>query len=181
MQTYITSLLNKERLLTFAMLLFYVCMTTTAQAMQNKDKHNLSKLEMSIINHEGVSPFAYFDDKGYITIGIGKNIDRQSQTGLSTDEMIYLMRHDIRECEKELVNYDWYNNTHGARKDVLTELCYNMGLPKMKTFKKMISSLHKKDYNEAASQLINSKWTSQVGIRRATNMSYQLKSGEYYD
>jgi lysozyme len=42
---------------------------------------------------------------------------------------------------------------------------FNMGLPKMKAFKKMNKAIKDRDWNEAANQMIDSKWYRTVPNR----------------
>lgn len=178
MRTCITWFYSKKLHLISVMLLFSL-LTSNLIASDIKDAH-LSSLEISIINHEGMSPYAYTDTTGNITVGIGKNIDQKSQLGLSTREMVFLLREDIRECVLELTPYKWYASQTQARKDALVELCYNIGMPRLLKFKKMISALDNHNFKLASEELLNSKWKTQVGRRRSNALANQIKNGVYY-
>lgn len=140
---------------------------------------DLTELEKSLIEHEGASSYAYTDTRGYITVGVGKNIDPRSHTGLTTEEMVYLMRNDIAECRKELTGHPWYDGLDFVRKDIIVELCYNMGLPILNKFHKMKSALEKKNYGEASKQLLDSLWAKQVGKHRSNTLAKRLITGQY--
>jgi lysozyme len=140
---------------------------------------DLSPLEESLIEHEGASSYAYTDTRGYITIGVGKNVDPRSHVGLTTEEMVYLMRNDIAECKKELMGHPWYDGLDFVRKDIIVELCYNMGLPTLNKFYKMKAALERRDYKDAAKELLDSLWAKQVGKHRSNTLAQRLISGKY--
>jgi lysozyme len=54
-----------------------------------------------LVKHEGIRNKPYEDSVGVLTIGVGRNLD---DVGLSHDEIYYLLKNDIRRCEKELDN-----------------------------------------------------------------------------
>ena len=65
-----------------------------------------------------------------------------------------------------------------VRQFVLVDMCFNMGLGKLCTFKKMLSAMANGDYYTAANEALASKWAVQVG-RRARELAEMLKTGEY--
>lgn len=170
----ILSLSNKRRFLIVTILL-----SVTSRLLAVQPDLTLTPLEASILAHEGKSSYAYRDTMGYLTIGIGKNIDRRSRVGLEYDEMLLLLRDDIEDCKDQLNAYDFYSSQNAVRKDVLIELCYNMGIPVLLKFKKMIKALSVKDYSEASYQLLDSKWAAQVGRRRSSVLAERILSGTY--
>lgn len=161
------------------MIIFCLLKNSCATTLTDIRDIELSPLEKSIIKHEGVSPYVYKDTGGIYTLGIGKNIDKSSKVGLQMKEMVWLMRDDIQECKDELRPYRFYKLQDDVRKDVLIELCYNMGLPRLLTFKRMRHALIGKDYELASYELLLSKWATQVGKTRSNNLYRQLKTGTY--
>lgn len=140
---------------------------------------DVSPLEASIIKHEGVSNFVYVDSVGHYTAGIGRNLDKKGGNGLSPDEMLYLLRNDIKKCQASLKQYNWFTKQNNARKDALVELCFNMGIDRLLKFKNTIRFLDEGDYEEASNHLLNSKWAKQVGPTRSNNIARQIKTGKY--
>jgi lysozyme len=136
-------------------------------------------LENRIRTHEGESPFAYQDSMGYWTIGIGKCVDKRAGSGLTVDEMLYLLRAEISACKQQLQSYHWYIILDEVRRGVLVELCFNIGLPKLLKFTKMLLALGVLDYYMAAKELLNSAWASQVGPTRSADMEKRLRDGCY--
>ena len=46
-------------------------------------------------------------------------------------------------------------------------MCFNMGITKLMTFKKMLRALDGADYAAAAKEMLNSRWAEQVKGRAA--------------
>ena len=114
--------------------------------------------------HEGVRNKVYKDHLGIETIGVGRNlVDR----GLSDEEVDYLLTNDITIVENELDNgLSWWRDLDEVRQRALADLAFNMGLPRLHGFVKMLDALQRRDYHAAADELLDSKYAKQVGERR---------------
>ncbi len=125
--------------------------------------------------HEGVKNKVYKDHLGIETIGVGRNlVDR----GLSDEEVDYLLSNDITIVENELDNgLSWWRDLDEVRQRALADLAFNMGLPRLHGFVKMLDGLQRRDYHAAADELLDSKYAKQVGARseRVANM---IRTGE---
>jgi len=129
--------------------------------------------------HEGVETHAYVDSVGKITLGVGRNIDKNGGIGLSTDEIDYLLANDVERVEAELLAaFNWYKMLGDARKDAIMDMCFNMGLPRFKKFKKALAGMAKGDYKTAAIEFLDSRWANQVG-QRAITVTDIIRSGEH--
>jgi len=115
--------------------------------------------------HEGVEKFPYRCTAGYLTIGVGRNIEER---GLLDDEIDFILDNDIEVVMSEVsVTFDWFFDLSEVRQRVVADMIFNMGLPRFKQFKKMIAALEEGDWSEAANQMMDSKWAQQVGMRAA--------------
>ena len=115
--------------------------------------------------HEGVEKFPYRCTAGYLTIGVGRNIEER---GLLDDEIDFILDNDIEVVMSEVsVTFDWFFDLSEVRQRVVADMVFNMGLPRFKQFKKMIAALEEGDWSEAANQMMDSKWAQQVGMRAA--------------
>jgi lysozyme len=125
--------------------------------------------------HEGVKNKVYKDHLGIETIGVGRNlVDR----GLSDEEVDYLLGNDITIVENELDNgLSWWRDLDEVRQRALADLAFNMGIPRLHGFVKMLDGLQRRDYHAAADELLDSKYAKQVGARseRVANM---IRTGE---
>lgn len=136
-------------------------------------------LRQRLYLHEGVEKSAYKDSLGYWTIGCGRLIDARKNGGLSDVEINYLLTNDIQKSKNDLEPYTWYKKQDQVRKDVLVELCFNLGLPNLLGFKKMIGALDTTNYKLAVKELLDSKWATQIGTDRKNDIVYRLKNGMY--
>lgn len=100
---------------------------------------------------------------GKLTIGVGRNLD---DNGISEAEALHLLSNDILNTWRELSDtFPWFNHLDDIRQLAMVSMAFNMGVPTLKTFKRMISAFIQKDYKVAALQASDSKWAVQVGKR----------------
>lgn len=137
------------------------------------------RLKETITNHESSKKYAYKDSLGYLTIGIGRNIDQKGGRGLSGDEIEYLLQNDIQLCQSQLINKKYYINQDAVRKEVLVELCFNLGIDKLEKFVNTLKAFEAKDYESVVDGLKNSLWYSQVGKSRSNNIFSRILTGNY--
>jgi lysozyme len=141
----------------------------------------LNKLADQIAKHEGVKKFAYKCPAGKWTIGIGRNIDEDGGIGLSDAEIYTLLNNDIQRTDEELTNaFRFYDDLDRVRKDAMINICFNIGLPRLRGFKMALKLMETKDYPEASMEFLNSLWASQVG-QRALDIAHMIQYGEYPD
>ncbi len=124
------------------------------------------RLREMLIRHEGLRLKPYRDSVGKLTIGVGRNLD---DIGISEDEAFYLLENDIRRAEETaaecaaLHGVVFESLPEDARL-VLTDMAFNLGY-KLSGFKKMFAALRAGDYEEAAREMLDSRWARQVGNR----------------
>lgn len=123
---------------------------------------NLNQLEKELKRDEDLRLKPYRDSVGKLTIGVGRNLD---DNGIREDEAINMLRNDIQQSRQELAPYHWYRMLDSRRKDVLINMHFNLGLPRLLTFKNMIAAIECGDYATAADEMLDSKWANQVGER----------------
>ena len=116
----------------------------------------------------------YTDTVGKLTIGYGRNLD---DNGISQKEADYLFDNDFNRCQHELAQCSWYTTQPEGVQAALINMCFNLGLPTLKGFKRMIAALDAKNYTLAAQEVLNSKWAIQVG-QRAKDVAVMLREGK---
>jgi lysozyme len=132
-------------------------------------------LRAQLIDHEGMRLRAYRCPAGYITVGVGRNLEGN---GITDAEARLLLDNDITRCVGELVGaFDWFPALDEMRQRAVVDLCFNMGIGKLKTFTVTLSCLSRKDYAAAAEALMKSRWYEQVG-RRAVRIVAMVRTGE---
>ena len=125
--------------------------------------------------HEGVEKFPYKCTAGYLTIGVGRNIEER---GLLDDEIDFLLDNDIEVVMNEVsVTFDWFFDLSEVRQRVVADMIFNLGLPRFKQFENMIAALEAGDWAEAANQMMDSKWAKQVG-KRAERLRDMMETDE---
>lgn len=127
----------------------------------------------SVKDGEGLRLKPYRCTAGKLSIGYGRNLD---DVGITLEEAELLLKNDLEKAEKEAEKFPVYSKLNQARKDVLIEMLFNMGYARLSKFKKMFEALEKGDYSEAANQMLDSAWHTQVG-KRAERLAYFMRIG----
>ncbi len=138
----------------------------------------MSRLSDMITRHESSETYAYKCTSGKLSIGVGRNIDAAGGIGLSQDEIAYLLANDIRRCKKELEEFPWFPSLDDVRQDALIDMCFNMGITRLRTFKKAMGAMENQDYQQAADHFFDSRWARQVP-NRAIEICDMIRTGEY--
>lgn len=137
----------------------------------------IEKLKQLLIKHEAEVNHVYEDSEGYLTIGVGRLIDKRKGGKISHDEAMYLLDNDIKavigQCDRA---FDWFDELDETRKIVILNMVFNLGIDGFKKFKKTIQHIENKNYEEAAIEMLDSAWSIQVG-RRAIELSQMMKDG----
>ena len=132
------------------------------------------KLRARLMDEEGFRSKVYTDSRGNLTIGIGRSV---STNGITMDEALYLLDNDISRCEKELWHYcPWYADIDDARKTVLADMVFELGIHGLLEFREMITYLTSKCYEQAAKAMLASKWAQEVP-RRASRLALIMETG----
>jgi lysozyme len=129
-----------------------------------------------LLRDEEMRLFPYRDSVGKLTIGVGRNLD---DSGISPEEAETLLHNDVAKVQEKLTAaLPWFSNLNDARQGVLINLGFNIGLAGLFAFHNTLSLLESSDWPGAATELLNSKWATQVGAR-ATRLAEQLRIGNW--
>lgn len=111
---------------------------------------------------------------GKITIGIGRNL---SDVGISEYEAMVLNTGDLRRTIRDLDNaFPWWRTMTDARQDALMNICFNIGLTRLRGFTKALTFLQAGRWDAAAAEFLDSKWAAQTG-QRAQRIAKQIREG----
>lgn len=140
--------------------------------------YNKEALVDQLIRHEGLELKVYKDSLGIETIGIGRNlVDR----GISEEEARYLCNNDIEIVERELLrSFPFVAGLDDCRLRVLMDMAFNIGIPRLRGFAKMWTALEEGNYEQAAIEMMDSKWAKQVKTRAYT-LARMMETGEDYN
>lgn len=138
--------------------------------------YNIDDLIEQLIDHEGLELFPYKCTAEKLTIGVGRNLDDR---GISEDEAKYLLENDIAIVERELLERQpMVSMLDSVRQRVLVDMGFNLGLPTLMKFQNMWDAIEDENWEEAAEQMLDSRWARQVG-RRATRLADAMATGEW--
>lgn len=116
-----------------------------------------------LIRDESMVLKPYRDSVGKLTIGVGRNLE---DVGITENEATYLLTNDLASVERDLDrNASWWRAMSVNRQRALANMCFNLGWPRLREFRMMLSALESEDWEAAAEEALNSKWAKQVGER----------------
>jgi len=128
---------------------------------------------------EGCVLYAYDDHLGYSTIGYGRLIDRRKGGGISQEEALYLLKNDVSsKLESLKKSIDWLDQLDDARKAVLLNMSFQLGIAGLMKFKNTLAYIEAGDYENAAAGMLNSKWASQTP-NRVQRLAEQMRTGQW--
>lgn len=137
-----------------------------------------TELTRQLRGDEGDKATVYKDHLGFWTIGIGRLVDpRKPGAGLKPHERAYLLQNDIDERIEELTRrLPWFQNLDDARRGVLLNMAFQMGVEGLLGFERTLSLVRDGKYDLAANAMQQSKWATQTPAR-AARMAEQMRSG----
>jgi lysozyme len=147
----------------------------------------LASIKDRVIKHEDSRPSVYPDSEGIPTVGIGFNLKRPDaaaqlkKVGANFEKILA----GKSSLTQEQINALFFTDLAQAKtsaqalvpnmptlppkvQGVLTEMAFNLGMPRLSGFKKFLSHIQNKDFLAASQEMINSKWAKQVGDRAKT-------------
>lgn len=129
-----------------------------------------------LIRHEGLRLKPYRDTRNKLTIGIGRNLE---DAGITREEALMLLDNDIARVRREVERaFPWFSRLNPARKDVVLNMAFNLGLSRFRRFRKTIAAIKARDWEQAAREMLDSLWARQVG-RRARELAEIMRRGKY--
>jgi GH24 family phage-related lysozyme (muramidase) len=135
---------------------------------------NRDKIYEQLKIDEGVVYKIYHDHLGYPTFGVGHLILVQDpeykqslETPVSEERVREVFEKDldtsISECEA--LFKDKWNDYPGELQEVLVNMMFNLGRPRLGKFKKFIKAINNSDWKTASIEMMDSRWADQVGPR----------------
>ncbi|MEM7070488.1 MAG: glycoside hydrolase family protein [Pseudomonadota bacterium] len=126
------------------------------------------------------------------TIGIGHNLDDLGLTGeqfkklldqglikmtISEEGARQLLLDDLALIKRDLDQaFKWWRDLPKGVRDAFLNMAFNLGVPRLKGFKKMLSALETGDFETASREALDSLWARQVGDR-ARRIAGSIKKG----
>jgi lysozyme len=136
---------------------------------------NLLKLTEQLKVEEGLRLKPYVDTVGKITIGYGMNL---TDRGITEVQAIDFLTQEIDEVMTELPpKIPFWDKLSEVRQRVLADMAFNMGVPTLLTFKRMLTYLKLNEYELAANEMLDSEWAEQVH-GRAVKLAQMMRTGK---
>jgi GH24 family phage-related lysozyme (muramidase) len=134
---------------------------------------NREQVQKQLAIDEGIVHEIYLDHLGYATFGIGHLItDKDPEQGydvgtpVSEERVTEAFQADldiaIGECK---VLFDMWETYPGEVQEILVNMMFNLGRPRLSKFKNFKKALDKEAWGFAAIEGRDSKWHKQVGNR----------------
>lgn len=124
---------------------------------------NDHRLAKQLLVDEGLRLKPYRCTAGKLTIGVGRNLDDR---GITEAEAMAMLENDIKRCWTEVVTaLPWVILAPEPVQEALLNMCFNLGLGGLLTFKQTLALIQAGNYAKAADAMLASKWAGQVGAR----------------
>ena len=139
--------------------------------------------------HEGIRLQPYRCSAGYLTIGIGRNLETNPPTaeeikvigdyksGITKNAAFFLLRNDIKRVEAECAErIPFWEELDDERQYARVDMAFNLGISGLLKFKKMLSYLGVGNYMQAATECLASKYVRDTG-ERAVRIARLVEKG----
>jgi len=111
---------------------------------------------------EGFRGKPYYDINGFQSIMFGRNLDANPFT---QQEGLLLLELGIKKRIKKIQHWKAYQAANTARRSVLVDMAYNMGVHRLKGFKRMLKAYRYENWEKAAIELLDSKAARELPTR----------------
>lgn len=138
--------------------------------------------------HEGFRSYIYECSANRKTIGYGHNIDANPLPGhlsrdfdlepMTLDEAEQILISDVEFVSALLLNNFNYLELCSVRQAVLINMAFNLGVTGLLMFKNMFKAISNNDFETAANEMLDSKWSRQVGAR-SDELAMQMSTGDW--
>lgn len=141
--------------------------------------------------HEGRKAEAYYCSGGYLTQGIGHNLEMNPLTKdqkskiknlkLWTDsEIDMILANDVEQCKVLMTQLiRGFEDFDDERQYALIDMCFQLGARGVSNFKKMLSAMREGDWNKASKECLDSKYAKKDTPTRAKRIAYLIKTGKW--
>lgn len=127
------------------------------------------EVKQSIIAHEGKINKIYKDHLGNATFGIGHLVlptdDLEEDIEYSDDKVMEIFEKDFQIACDDAENFIPEQNVNPIAFGIVIEMCFQLGLPRLKGFKRFQYHLNKNDYVNASEEMLDSRWAKQTPNR----------------
>ena len=134
---------------------------------------DLQKLRKQLEIDEGVKYEVYKDHLGYSTFGVGHFVTSHDPeygwsvgTNVDEDRVIAAFEQDCQSVLQDCsILYEDFDDLPEEVQQVIANMMFNMGRPRLSKFKGMKRGVDARDWNAAADEMVDSGWYRQVTNR----------------
>ena len=129
---------------------------------------------------EGVRYSPYLDSVGVKTVGVGHNLEAcplKLTYPINDEQVDLILSADLVSVFHDLDgNIGWWRTLSYPRKRVLANMCFNLGITRLLGFRRMLLAVERGHYDQAAREMLQSKWATQV-FGRAVRLAEMMAKG----
>ena len=126
----------------------------------------------SIKQHEGFRSRVYQCSNGFDTVGYGACI-KDLEIDEDIAEMILIRQ--VHKLEKRVSEtFDWFDKIPDSVKDVIIEMCFQIGVSGFNKFRKTIGYAEERDWNNMSIEMLDSKWAKSDSPNRAKALAKRV-------
>jgi len=126
--------------------------------------------------NEGLRLKPYRCTAGKLTLGYGRNLD---DVGIILPEAEMMLENDISRAVAGLdKNILWWRSLDAVRGAVLVNMAFQLGLGGLLEFRKFLTSVKVGNWEEAATEMLDSKGAKTDSPQRAYRLSVKMREGE---
>ncbi len=144
---------------------------------------NLEQFREQLEIDEGVKYEVYNDHLGYATFGVGHLVlESDPEFGdpigapVSESRVVEAFEQDcenvLRDCH---ILYEDFDSLPEEAQQVIANMMFNMGRPRLSKFKGMKRGVDSRDWNAAADEMVDSRWYRQV-TKRADRLVERIRA-----
>jgi lysozyme len=131
---------------------------------------NSLKVTMELKSDEGFKGMPYQDKYGYWTIGYGTKLP------LSEEEAEMILQHRLTTHYNELLlEKPIVAQLPEVAQNVLANMAYQLGVPKLMRFKRMWEAIEERDWCGMVREMLDSKWAKIDSPDRAKRLASKIR------
>ena len=144
--------------------------------------YDLDKVKEQIKTHEGFVNYVYKDTLGKRTVGYGHlcTDDENWEDGKCYDNAYLndVFEKDFMEATKQAEELIGNLVLENKANEIILEMVFQLGKTGVSKFKKMWAAIHENNFQEAAKEMLDSRWSRQVKSR-STKLAHAMHHGEF--
>lgn len=152
---------------------------------------DINELIQRFVLHEGCELMPYRCPAGYLTIGVGRNLETNPLTseekkvcgdwrhGITKNAAFFLLRNDIEKVKGECKqNIPFFNRLDKERQYALIDMAFNMGIKTLCKFQLMLGAMGVGNWEKASDECLRSRYATQTG-KRAKRIAETIRTGVF--